>query len=814
MEKRKDILATAILLLVIVIRFAPFIFSGTPINTDSWKSYYPWAANFSSSEIKTINYDSNMEYGTWFPMVKKEISEGRFPHWNHYSGCGMPWYADHLIPVFHLPFAIALLLPGDLIFAGYIFLMSIIGTLFFYWFMRNWNFSVFVSLFGGLAFFLSGWQMYLYPPEVASLIWIAPILLFYDRFLKSNRMSDACWAAFFIGQLLIGGYPVMIAHFFYFIVAYIIWRYFHRSFNWNVPVKRWVFAVLMMAIIGVLISAVQNYPTYKFMQLTNRSVSSEQKMFQSPDEIIEQKKQMLESDEFMGTADRSIVNVILNLIRKKTTIIIPNFNIDFNESRTFAGPVIVFLALLGLFAAHRRFNVIKISFVIFGIFFLVGPIFLLVARFIPGWSISALNPREVFFFLLFFMAVLGLDFLEKLKDKNRLVGIFSFVMALLSALLCLLHPSILKLENANYHWNISQDAISLIVFMVISILVLFLIAARTFSGRLQSLHISAGLTAFIIAGILAHCYLYPYFADKQYMPNDSNMKKISAICIDGRFARYSTDQPRLSFTEKLEYILPPNTPSRFKMMDALGYDNMMLANMEEFMSKAAPGSVLRSRGTFHVLSAESLRPNGLFIQSTGTRYIMEKQSENTSYSNGKTVFDESGIRIYDLHTSELAGFPYMKAVTEFEITDEYKGNPRTENFKYKVLLDSQPGFLNEPPLESSKNKNLNLSVLSYERNSTAFRSDFVVSDDCVIFIADTFHPRWRAKLDGYEEEIMQANYAFRAILVTKGKHELFMWYDGIEVRAGGLVSAISLLMCILIGLLDSKIDKTRIKTEK
>ncbi|MCD6216333.1 hypothetical protein J7L05_00560 [bacterium] len=806
MEKRKDILATAILLLVIIIRFAPFIFSGTPINTDSWKSYYPWAADFSSSEIKTINYDSNMEYGTWFPMVKKEISEGRFPHWNQYSGCGMPWYADHLIPVFHLPFAIALLFPGDLVFAGYIFLMSIIGTLFFYWFMRNWNFSVFVSLFGGLAFFLSGWQMYLYPPEVASLIWIAPILLFYDRFLKSNRMSDACWAAFFIGQLLIGGYPVMIVHFFYFIAAYVAWRYFYRNFNWNVPVKRWVFAVLMMAIIGVLISAVQNYPTYKFMQLTNRSVSSEQKMFQSPDEIIEQKKQMLQTDEFMGTADRSIVNVIMNLIRKKTTIIIPNFNIDFNESRTFAGPVIVFLALLGLFAAHRRFNLIKIFFVIFGIFFLVGPIFLLVARFIPGWSISALNPREVFFFLLFFMAVLGLDFLEKLKGKNRLVGIFSLVMAILSGLLCLLHPSILKLENANYHWNISQDAISLIVFMVISILVLILIAARTFSCRLKSVHISAGLTAFIIAGILAHCYLYSYFADKQYMPDDSNMKKITAIANDGRFARYSTEQPRLSFKEKLEYILPPNTPSRFEMMDALGYDNMMLANMEEFMIEAAPGSVLRSRGTFHILGAESLNPNGLFIQSTGTRYIMEKQSEAIPFSNGNTVYDESDIRIYDLHTSELAGSPYMKAVTEFEFVDGYQDNSYTDNFRNKVILDKPPVILNRPGLESSEKNNASLTVLSFERNSTAYRTDFEVSNDCVLFIADTFHPRWRAKLDGEEVEILQANYAFRAIAVPKGNHELFMWYDGIEVRAGGVVSAISLLICILIGLIDRKKD--------
>ena len=806
MKKEHDVIAIGILLLVIIIRFSPFIFLGVPLNTDSWKSYYPWRADFQADEIKTINYDSNMEYGTWYPMVKEEISEGRFPHWNQYSGCGMPWYPDHLIPVFHVPFTMALLFPGDLVFAAYTFFMCVIGTLFFYWFLRNWKFSVFVSLFGGLAFFLSGWQMYLYPPEVASLIWIPAILLFHDRFLKSNRISDAAWATFFIGQLLIGGYPVQIAHFFYFVLGYFIWRRFHKSFSWKTSVRKWVAAVIMMAVLGTMISAVQNYPTWKFMQLTNRDISSEKKMFLSPDEILEKKKVQVLSESVIGTRDYGKLGIVLNMIRRKSVLMIPTFNVDFNESRSFAGVVVVFLALLGLFAAPKRFNVIKIFFVVFGIFYLFGPIFLLIARFIPGWSISALNPSEVFFFLLFFMAVLGLDYVEKNTDKSQPVRNFSILYFILTAMLIYLHPAITQPVNADFHWGAATDVMWVAGVIALSIIVLIPIAIKMSGVKLPRYLYYACMACFVISGLLTHTYLYPYFASKEFMPEDENITKIASIIDDARFAKCSNDKPMLSFSEKFTYILPPNTPSRFKMMDSLGYDNMMLADMEEFMETAAPGSLKRQRGTFHILGAESLNPKGLFVQSTGTRWVMQKKSEEPFFSS-TPVYDNKGILIFDLGDIDTSATfsnarSYMKAVVNYELTENYTNDPLNDDFTNKVLIEKKPVLKNGTDLESTL-ASVELKITSYEKTSTQLSTEFEVSADCIVYFAETYHPRWRAKLDGEEVEILKANYAFRAIVVPKGKHKVLMWYDGIEVLTGGLISALTLILIVLLSLGDA-----------
>lgn len=768
MERRKDILAVSLLLLVIVIRFSPFVFMGYPLNSDSWKNYYPWFNDYSSEEIKTINYDSNLEYGTWFPMVKEEISHGRFPLWNPYSGCGMPMYVDHLIPVFHIPFAVALLFPGDLINSAYAFLMAIIGTLFFYWFLRNWRFSVFVSLFGGLVFFLSGWQMYLYPPEVASLIWIPAILLFYDRFLESEKMSDAAWCAFFIGQLLIGGYPAYIAHFFYVVAIYMFWRKFHRDFKFTISTKRWLAGIVVMAVFGVLISAVQNYPTWQFMNLTNRGISSESKVLEDANQVQSAKVTQL----IRSSSDEDLIGSFMtSTMRKKSQILFPTFMKDFDKSRSFVGPVVVLLAMIGLFGTSRRFLIIRLLFIVFAFFTMIPPAFSMLARFIPGWTISALLPRDVFNFLMFFLAVIGLDHVINNRRKSAWLGfivVFTFIGILI---LKNYHPIFSSHpENEIYRWNVSLDSLLLTVYISISSLLMLLIGFKVQGRQISNLFGVIALLVFLTTGLITHFYAFPYFNSKPYMPETEAISTIKQICSDGRIVRYSSEEPRLSFKDQLTNVLPPNIPSRFQIMDSLGYDNIMLANMEEFLDTSAPGSVIRGRGSLHVQSKEYLQPDSDFIRMTGTRYILEKISEPVPYNREIPFKEINGIRIYDLGAGKE--HPYLKC------------------------LDSD----------------VNLHVFEFDRKTmSTVDASFEVDKDCAIIIADTYHPRWRATLDGSVVEVKEANLAFRSISVPKGKHDLHMWFDARDINSGGIVSAVSLILLVLIGMCGRKRTSVEIK---
>ena len=51
------------------------------------------------------------------------------------------------------------------------------------------------------------------------------------------------------------------------------------------------------------------------------------------------------------------------------------------------------------------------------------------------------------------------------------------------------------------------------------------------------------------------------------------------------------------------------------------------------------------------------------------------------------------------------------------------------------------------------------------------------SGDGFLFLSDTYFPGWKAYVDGKESVIYRANYAFRAVKVSEGKHEVVFRYE-------------------------------------
>jgi hypothetical protein len=69
-----------------------------------------------------------------------------------------------------------------------------------------------------------------------------------------------------------------------------------------------------------------------------------------------------------------------------------------------------------------------------------------------------------------------------------------------------------------------------------------------------------------------------------------------------------------------------------------------------------------------------------------------------------------------------------------------------------------------------------------------------------LVLADTWYPGWRATVDGEPAEILQANYAFRAVRLEAGEHTVEMVYRPTSVLVGGVLS-IAALVVIAVGLL-------------
>jgi len=64
---------------------------------------------------------------------------------------------------------------------------------------------------------------------------------------------------------------------------------------------------------------------------------------------------------------------------------------------------------------------------------------------------------------------------------------------------------------------------------------------------------------------------------------------------------------------------------------------------------------------------------------------------------------------------------------------------------------------------------------------------------CVLVLADTHFPGWKASLDGAAADIFPVYYAFRGVIVPKGSHVIRFWYAPLSFRVGMALSVVTLL---------------------
>ena len=86
-------------------------------------------------------------------------------------------------------------------------------------------------------------------------------------------------------------------------------------------------------------------------------------------------------------------------------------------------------------------------------------------------------------------------------------------------------------------------------------------------------------------------------------------------------------------------------------------------------------------------------------------------------------------------------------------------------------------------------------VVDYRSNRVVCEVDAKTSGFLVLL--DTYYPGWRAYVDGRDAEILRANFAFRAVAVTAGKHRIEFVYRPQSFYAGLTVTSLALLFGVV-----------------
>jgi hypothetical protein len=72
--------------------------------------------------------------------------------------------------------------------------------------------------------------------------------------------------------------------------------------------------------------------------------------------------------------------------------------------------------------------------------------------------------------------------------------------------------------------------------------------------------------------------------------------------------------------------------------------------------------------------------------------------------------------------------------------------------------------------------------------------------DGILVLADSFYPGWKAFVDGKEATILRANHFYRAVVISKGEHQVEFRYEPRSFKLGLLISTFTLACLFVVSL--------------
>ena len=198
---------------------------------------------------------------------------------------------------------------------------------------------------------------------------------------------------------------------------------------------------------------------------------------------------------------------------------------------------------------------------------------------------------------------------------------------------------------------------------------------------------------------------------------------------------------------------------------------------------------------------DALLQNTRLFNLAGVKYILTELEEPAEWWHNelREVWSEPGLRIYEnldvmpraflVHQAQVPGSDEamlaLLAGEEFDLSTSIL----LEDENALRRLESMTGG------SGSVEGGDRVNIVEYEPARVVIDTE---SDQAgFLFLSDMLYPGWRAHVDGQEEAIYRADYAFRAVLVPAGRHTVSFSFDPVAFKIG---LALALLTASLLAL--------------
>ena len=114
-------------------------------------------------------------------------------------------------------------------------------------------------------------------------------------------------------------------------------------------------------------------------------------------------------------------------------------------------------------------------------------------------------------------------------------------------------------------------------------------------------------------------------------------------------------------------------------------------------------------------------------------------------------------------------------------------------------FDPRRGVITADPVRSfygAKGDGVLSSVDRVSRQQDEMRFNVTADQDGLMVFDETYYPGWKAEVDGSPAPVIRADYAFMAVSVTHGGHDVRFTFAPPVVRVGGILSGVSALAIV------------------
>jgi hypothetical protein len=231
------------------------------------------SASPGSAVVRTVGSDFLNYYVPMAEHVARRLAAGEIPLWNPEACSGMPLLATLQSGVFHPRSWLAVLLPAHRALLAVGLVECALGGIFAFWLFRAWGFARFASTLGGVLFvFACCLGQTLWPPAVASIVWIPWLLLCVEKLC--GGWHAGWWAGLALGGALqiLAGFPQYVVYGYGLVGPYAALRLVERRLRAGGSWRRLGVSAVALAsalVVGIGLAGMQLLPT---LELAGRSV--------------------------------------------------------------------------------------------------------------------------------------------------------------------------------------------------------------------------------------------------------------------------------------------------------------------------------------------------------------------------------------------------------------------------------------------------------------------------------------------------------------------------------------------------------------